>query len=246
MYRTFILLHPFPLDADFWAPTAASLAARGGVHAPEFPGFGAAPQAQEPSIDGMADAVAERIASVAPGGRAVVCGVSMGGYVALALAARHPERVAGLVLSGTHARPDDDAARAARRANAERARAGAVAGVLGDVVPRLTAPDADRSARDAVDAIAARAGGAAVAGALEAMAARADRRPDLPGLDIPARVLWGEDDAVVPHEAAVELAGGLPRASLHVVPGAGHLVPMERPAVFLVHALAVAAEALPD
>ncbi len=238
-----MLLHPFPLDADFWSPVAASLAAGGGVHAPEFPGFGSAPAADAPSIDAMADAVARRIEDAAPGGRAVVCGVSMGGYVALALTARHPQRVAGLVLSGTHARPDDEEARAARRANAARARAGAVAEVVGGLVPRLLAPGADPRVREAVATIAARQPGTAVAGALEAMAERSDRRPDLAAMDIPARVLWGEHDGPIPCDAAAELADGLPSGGLHVVPGAGHLIPMERPAAFLVHAMAVAGQA---
>lgn len=241
MHRTFFLLHPFPQDADFWTPVAATLAAQAGVHAPEFPGFGTAPAVDAPSIDGHADAVAERIAATAPGGRAVVCGVSMGGYIALSLAARHPERVAGLVLSGTHARPDDDAARAARHANAARARGGAVSAVVGELLPRLLPEGAERHVVDHVAAVAARQSGPAVAGALEAMAARADRRPDLAGIRVPTRVLWGEEERTVPREAAAELAEGL-GGTLHVVPGAGHLIPVERPAVFLVHALAVAAE----
>lgn len=243
MRPTFILLHPFPLDAEFWTPVAASLAARGGVHAPEFPGFGAAPGAEAPSIDTAADAVARLIADAAPDGRAVVCGVSMGGYIALALAARHPLRVAGLVLSGTHARADAPEARASRLANAARARSGAGAAVVGEIVPRLLPPDADPATLAGVRAIAERQSGAAVAGALEAMAARADRRGDLAGMDVAARVLWGEHDGPVPRDAAAELADGLPHGTLHVVPGAGHLIPVERPAVFLVHALAVASAA---
>lgn len=98
-----VLLHPFPLDAGFWNAVRPALSADRPVVACEFPGLGSAPMAEEPSVDGFADSVAATIAAECPQGRAVVCGLSLGGYVALALAARHPERVAALVLADTRA-----------------------------------------------------------------------------------------------------------------------------------------------
>jgi pimeloyl-ACP methyl ester carboxylesterase len=110
-----VLLHPFPLDASFWAPVAPLLAADREVVTLEFPGLGAAPPAEAPSVDGYADLVAERIA-VMRGGRAAVCGLSLGGYAALSLAARRPAGVAALVLADTRAVADTpEAGRAASR-----------------------------------------------------------------------------------------------------------------------------------
>ena len=70
----------------------------------DLPGHGA--RAGEPfSLDGAADLLAATIRDEAAGGRAVVVGLSLGGYVAMVLAARHPERVRGLVLAGATAEP---------------------------------------------------------------------------------------------------------------------------------------------
>lgn len=227
-----VLLHPFPFDGTFWNPVAARLAADRAVHVPEFPGFGVAAPVRDPSIDGAADAVAERIGAQCPGGRAVVCGVSMGGYIALALAARHPGRVAGLILSGTRAEADDAAGRAGRHAGADRVLAGDRAGYLDELIPGAVAPG-NHDALATVAGIAAVQTPEAIAGALLAMARRADRVADLPAMDMPALVLRGTEDALIPAASAATLQAGLPDAVGHTVPGAGHLIPAERPAVFL-------------
>lgn len=227
-----VLLHPFPFDGTFWNPVAARLAADRAVHAPEFPGFGAAPPVDAPSIDAVADAVADRIGVQCPAGRAVVCGVSMGGYIALALAARHPGSVAGLILSGTRAEADDAAARAGRHAGAERVLGGDRGGFLDELIPRAVAP-ANPGALAAVAAIAALQTPEAIAGALVAMAGRPDRVADLPAMDMPALVLRGSEDALIPAGSAAALQAGLPDAQGHAVPGAGHLIPVERPGLFV-------------
>ena len=223
-----VLLHPFPLDGTFWDPVAARLAAGRAVHVPRFPGFGGAPVHEDPSIAGFADSVADRIGAQAPHGRAVVCGVSMGAYVAQALAARHPGQVAGLILSGTRADADAPDARDARLEHARALDAGRRDEFLQGLVPRLV-PAHDAAALGRADAIAHRQPAAAMAAAMRAMAARPDRSGELAAMDVPALVLRGDADAVIPADAARSLADGLPQGRLHVVEGAGHLVPLERP-----------------
>ena len=99
---TLILLHAFPLDRDMWRPQVAALGGKQRVLALDLPGFGQSPQSTGFTIDSAADLVA----GSAPG-RVVVCGLSMGGYVALAFARRYPERLAGLILADTRSEPDD-------------------------------------------------------------------------------------------------------------------------------------------
>lgn len=236
-----ILLHPFPLDGRFWEPTLGPLAARTMVYAPHFPGFGAtgADLGAAPSIAAVADGLARWIVGAAAGGRAIVAGVSMGGYLALSLAARHPERVAGLVLADTHAAADDPPGRAGRHDFAARARSGDLQGALDGLLPRLVAdgnPDALARARNIAD----HQHPEAVARAQEAMAERADHRADLPRLsDLPAILLRGEHDAVTPQAAMDEMAVGLGAGPVRTIPGAGHLAPLERPEAFIVAALEV-------
>jgi len=225
-----VLLHPFPVNARFWDPLLAAGVGDRPVLRPEAPGFGAAPPRDGWTIAGWADEVAETIAAEAPGGRAAVAGASMGGYCALALAAAHPQRVEGLVLIDTRGEADDEATRAGRMATVARIAAEGLDPVLDALLPRLVAPDAPPAVRRALRDLAAAQSPAAVAAALHALAGRPDRRPDLPAVQVPTLVVVGEHDAPTPPAAARDLAAAIPGARLAVVPGAGHMSPMEDPA----------------
>ena len=222
-----VLLHAFPLDAGLWSGVLPELSADRTVVTPEFPGLGGAAVRRGPTVDGFADDVAERIAAL-PGGRAAVGGLSLGGYVALALAARHPERVAALVLSNTRAEPDTEEAAAGRHASAAQVRNGGLAQFLDGFVPRMVATG-DLAALHATRAIADAQDPEAVAGALEALAGRADRRPDLPAMAMPALVIAGSEDGLTPPALSEAMVAALPDARLHLVAGAGHLTALERP-----------------
>jgi len=101
---TIVFLHGTRLTGSSWAAQVRALGDEFHCLAPDLPGHGA--QAAVPfAVDDAADRVAEVIASEAHGGRATVVGLSLGGYVAMAVAARHPERVAGLVVAGATAEP---------------------------------------------------------------------------------------------------------------------------------------------
>jgi 3-oxoadipate enol-lactonase len=225
-----VLLHPFPLDAGAWAPVAPLLAADRELVTLEFPGLGAAPPVDAPSVDGFADQVAERIAGMRSG-RAAVCGLSLGGYAALSLAARHPGRAAALVLANTRAEADTPEAAEGRHRSAALVRASGTASFLDDFIPRMVGPG-DDAAREAARAIADRQAPEGVARALEALAGRADRRADLPGIAAPALVIVGSEDALTPVHFSETLVAGLPNAELVIIEGAGHLTALERPAEF--------------
>jgi pimeloyl-ACP methyl ester carboxylesterase len=222
-----VLLHAFPLDAGLWSGVVPGLSAERIVLTPEFPGLGGAAPRPGVSVDGFADDVAARIAAL-PGGRAAVGGLSLGGYVALALAARHPDRVAALVLSNTRAEPDTAEAAAGRHESAARARAGDLPGFLDGFVPRMVAPG-DPGALDATRAIADAQDPEGVAAALEALAGRGDRRPDLAAMAMPALVIAGSEDALTPPPLSEAMVAAMPDARLHMIAGAGHLTALERP-----------------
>lgn len=226
-----VLLHPFPLDARFWEPVASTLGADRAVIAPDFPGLGQGPLEKAPSVNGFADRLAARIAAEAPAGGAVVCGLSLGGYAALALAARHPQRVAALILADTRAEPDTPEAREGRHAWARSVREHGPGPFLDDFVPRLVAPG-DAASLGAARAIADGQRPEGLARGLEALAGRGDRRPDLPAMDVPALVIVGAEDALTPVPFSEALVAALPDAELVVIPGAGHLTALEAPAAF--------------
>jgi pimeloyl-ACP methyl ester carboxylesterase len=165
------------------------------------------------------------------GGRAAVCGLSLGGYAALALVARHPERVAALVLADTRAEPDTAEAAAGRHRAAALVRGSGPATFLDEFIPPLVAPG-DEAALAAARAIADAQDPEAIAGALEALAGRADRRHDLAAIAAPTLVIVGSEDTLTPLPFAETLAEGIPDAELVVIEGAGHLSAMERPEEF--------------
>lgn len=228
---TLVLLHPFPMDSGFWSAVMPALADERPVIALEFPGLGASPMLPHPAVDGFADQVAQTIAAEVPGGRAAVCGLSLGGYAALALAARTPERVAALVLADTRAEADTPEAQEGRHAAAALVRAEGAAPFLDDFIPRLVAPG-DHASLSAARAIADAQEPEGIARALEALAGRADRRIDLPRMAMPALVIVGSRDALTPLPFAQTMVDGLPDSELVVIPGAGHLTALEAPDAF--------------
>lgn len=227
-----VLVHAFPVDHRMWLDVTDLLAGDQTVLAPDLPGFGASARlAGEPSLDTMADGVAGALHEAGVE-RAVVAGLSLGGYVALALAERHPGLVAGLGLVDTRSTADDDSTRAGRLRVAEdvmaELRVDAVVGA------RTTLLGADNRARrpDLVERIERwirDQGPAAVADAQRAMASRPDRTHVLRAFGGPATVVVGEQDEVTPLSAAQHMAKALADVELVVVPGAGHLTSNENP-----------------
>src|SRR6266536_3875633 len=132
-----VLLHAFPLDSGVWVPQVEAL---GGYQAivPDLRGFGAARE-RAGEITPM-DLLAEDVAKLLDEReleRVVICGLSMGGYVALAFARRHGERLGGLVLCDTRAGTDTEEAAASRLAMADRVLAEGVGFVPEAMLPRL-------------------------------------------------------------------------------------------------------------
>lgn len=229
-----VLLHPFPLDAGFWDDVRRLLERERPVLAPDFPGFGAA--AAEPGwgVDDAADAVARLIAAGAgdAGGGAAVCGLSLGGYVAMSLALRHPDAVAALVLACTRAEADDADARAARDRGIVTIRTEGTPPFLDGLIARALSPDASPRVRARAREIADGQAGEAVVAALDALRDRPDRRDALGSIRAPTLVIAGADDVVIPAASTTALAEGIPGARLETLPGAGHLAALERPEAF--------------
>lgn len=228
-----LFAHAFPMDRRMYRRQVDALA-KANVHAiaPDLRGFGASrdlPKAG--SIDDHADdlvALLDRLGVE----RAVVCGLSMGGYVALSLARRHASRLSGLLLADTKAGADDDAAKQARAANIERARHDGVIAVFDAMVPNVLPPDADRAVVEELRGLAAAQDPAGVVAALEAMRDRPDATSALASISVPTRVIVGSADRATPLAQAEILARAIPGAQLTVLEGAGHFTCVERPSEF--------------
>jgi pimeloyl-ACP methyl ester carboxylesterase len=174
-------------------------------------------------------ALAADVLSRAPS-RFAVAGLSMGGYCAFEILRQAPERVLGLALVDTSARPDTPESKANREKQIERARTD-YRSIVAELVPKWIHPsrlhDADvgQVARD----MALEAGPEVFARQQRAIISRADSRPLLSGIRWPTIVVCGRDDALMPMEIHAELASGISGATLEVIEACGHLSPLERP-----------------
>lgn len=226
-----VFLHAFPLDGSMWKE--ANRFSDRQTLAPDFPGFGAHPAAA-PNLDDFADAVAEAMDNAAIS-RAVLVGLSMGGYVAFRFHARYPERVAGLVLADTRAGADTAEAAAKRTAQAERARREGIAWLADEMLPNLLGTTSRNERPHLVEAIRRvmdSASAEGVAQALIAMRERPDSTPALPSIDVPVLALAGAEDAITPPSEARLIADRTPRGRLAEIPRAGHLSALENPEAF--------------
>ncbi|WP_158046157.1 alpha/beta fold hydrolase [Skermanella pratensis] len=178
------------------------------------------------SIAALAAAVLE---SAPP--RFAVAGLSMGGYVALEIARRAPERVAKLALLDTNARADTDEQRRRRRGLMALANQGEFRGVTPRLLPMLIHPSrtGEEALTGTVMGMAERVGKDAFLRQQTAIMGRPDSRGDLPGITSPTLVLCGREDALSTLEMHVEMAGLIPRARLAVIEECGHLATLERP-----------------
>ena len=233
-----VLLHPFPFAAEVWSGELEALSARRRVIAPNLRGFGRTvpfDAATAPSVDAMADDVAALLDALGVEGPIVLGGLSMGGYVTLSFARRHPGRLRALILADTRAEPDDADARAKRDASIARVEKGDVAGFVDDMLAKL-AGETTRTERPEIvkrmREMMLRTPAPTIAKTLAVLRDRPDARPHLGSIQVPALVLVGTEDVVTPPPAADVMVKAIPRATLVTIPGAGHLSNVEAPAAF--------------
>ncbi|MCX2949830.1 alpha/beta fold hydrolase [Lentzea sp. NEAU-D7] len=213
-----VLLHAFPLDARMWDVP--------GALTPSLRGSG------EPDLDTVAAQVLgvldERNLD-----RVVLGGCSMGGYVAMALLRRAPDRVKGLVFVDTKHTADTPEAAANRHAMADRVEREGVGEWLADaMLPNLLGPDASDTARASVRTMILDQQAEDVAWWQRAMAKRPDSTDVLESLNVPSLVLVGEHDKLTPPDVAAKLAVTLMHSTSERIENSGHLPPVEQPDEF--------------
>jgi len=228
-----VLLHGFPLGRWIWDDARAALRDRYRVITPDLRGHGDSQVTPGPYVmDALADDVAALLDQLRVD-RAVVGGLSMGGYAAFAFWRRHAARVRALVLCDTRAHADNAGEKVVRQSTAKVALEKGTAAVVDGMLPKLLAPRtlSGRAELTAtVRARLARTDPRAVAATLLGMKERPDSTPTLATITVPTLLLVGEDDQLTPPALARAMAAEIRGARLVVVPEAGHLAPVEQPA----------------
>jgi pimeloyl-ACP methyl ester carboxylesterase len=232
--QTILFIHGFPLDHTIWNHQVADLAGWRRI-APDLRGMGRSevPDGAYSMTSYAADLVA--LLDALGADRVVLCGLSMGGYIAFEFLRQWRERVAGLVLMDTRAQADGPEARRARDAMAALARTEGARAIAEAMLPKLLGEGTRQRDDETVARVRTMIEATPVTGiigALEAMRDRSDSTPLLPTISgIPTLVVVGEEDRLTPPDQARSIAEAIPGARLEIVAGAGHLPPMERPPV---------------
>ena len=229
-----VFLHGFPHNRSLWAPQVGGLATPCRTIALDLRGFGESSVTAPFSMDRYADDVAAAIAALGVD-RAVVVGLSMGGYVAFALWRRHRALVRALVLCDTKAGADDEKGRETRREMIALTREKGAAAVADKMIAGMVGKSTREKNPDFVEAMhrmMSLAPAAGIAGALDAMLHREDSVPTLATISVPTLILVGEEDALTPASEARAMHHGIAGSDLHVIAGAGHVSNAERPAAF--------------
>jgi 3-oxoadipate enol-lactonase len=224
----FILLHGFAMNRSIWADLAGSQLGDHLVILPDLRGHGESDAPKGPySMSLMAADLAYLMDDLGLE-QAIVCGHSMGGYVALAFAKHYPQRLAGLGLITTNAQADPEDKRTGRFALVEQVRKQGSVAVAESLAPRLSN---DPSVVDQAHRLIGAADPQGLIGALAGMAERPDRTNLLPQLTVPALVVAGEADQITDFADAKALADALPQGRFFGIPGVGHLPMTETPAM---------------
>ena len=226
-----LFVHGFPLDRTMWRHQLATLTRCQRI-APDLRGVGGSTASPEGySMGGYADDLVAVLDALGVR-QAVVCGLSMGGYIVFELLRRYPERVRAAALCDTRAEPDSQDARRSRDELAALAAAQGPSAVGERMLPRLLAaatlanlPEVVKQCRD----MAGRFSVLGMVGALRALRDRPDSTPMLGRIRVPTLVVAGSEDQISPPAVAQAMAQAIPGARCAVIPGAGHLAPLEQP-----------------
>lgn len=233
---TLLLIHGFPLDGSFWQPQVEGLSGAAHVLAPDLRGFGtdARPLPEAMTMESYAEDMKELLDGAGIE-RAVLCGLSMGGYVAMAFLEQWPDRAAGLILCNTRSTADSEEGKAARERTALDALskgAGVIARAMAPKVLSQRTRDEHPEEARRIEAIMARQRPDAIAAAARGMALRPDRTEALRRIAVPSLIITGSEDDLMPFETSEAMHRAIPGSTLVVINGAAHLSSAESSSEF--------------
>ena len=233
--RAVIFLHGFPFNRTMWRSQMQRLAGRCRVIACDLRGYGETETGEAAfsmelftnDLLGLMDAL--RIE------RAVLCGISLGGCIALEAAERRPERFSALILCGCRCSADTPEEQARKLAAVKAIKDEGVPNFAEALLGRLFAPKTYETAPEVVAAVRTmmlQSSPLSLERTLLAMRVREETCSKLPELRMPVLLLVGETDGVTPPENAAYMKEHFPHAHLSVIPGTGHLSNLENPDAF--------------
>lgn len=238
--KTIVFIHGFPFNHEMWRAQIELLKGHYRVIAYDVRGHG-----QSAVGDGqyMVEFFVDDLISLLDHlkvERAILCGLSMGGYITLRAVERSPERFQAMVLCDTSSEADTNEAKLRRAATVQAVKRDGVKTFAETFVKSVFASETFDKKPDVVQfikRIIESTSPTAISGTLLALAARSETTSSLPKMKIPALIMVGEQDKLTPPSISEMMHGKLPTSELHVIPKAAHLSNLENPDEFDRHLL---------
>ncbi len=231
-----LFIHGYPLDRHLWDEQVSELSDIARVLAPDLRGHGGSDAVPGPyPMDLHAEDCQAFLDALRVTQPLVLCGLSMGGYVAFAFYRKYPERVAGFILAATRAGAEAPEGKTNRDKAMALAREKGVGAIAESLLPKMLAPKTYQARPDLVARVKAMLEGASLDGVLGDLAGlrdRTDSTSTLATIDRPTLILHGADDQLIPASEADVMRAGIQGSQLKILPDAGHLLNMEQPEMF--------------
>jgi pimeloyl-ACP methyl ester carboxylesterase len=226
-----VLLHGYPFNRSLWTEQVSALSNSYRVITPDLRGLGESDSRPgAATMNRMAQDVVELLDQLEIS-RAVIGGLSMGGYVALAFYKQFPSRVRALVLADTRPQADTEEGKQTRVQQAEKALAEGMAGIADSMLPKLLTPETVSKRPEVVKRVRdmmLKTKPEGAAGALLGMAERDDQTPLLAQIACPALILVGREDPITPVPDSEKMNREIAGSRLVVIDNAAHVSNLER------------------
>jgi pimeloyl-ACP methyl ester carboxylesterase len=233
--QAIIFMHGFPFNYTSWQPQVDHFKENYRVIAYDIRGFGSSSiSTEKQSIQLMADdliAIMDELAI----DKAVVCGLSMGGYIALYAISRYADRFSGLILCDTQCEADTEEARNKRFKTIEQISKNGLKSFAVPFMEAVFGPktyDNNAELVQSIKEIVLSANIETVKATLKALAERGETCSILAGINVPTLLIFGSEDKITPPERGSDMQAQIPNAILEVIEGAGHLSNLENPREF--------------
>ena len=228
-----LFVHGFPLDHTMWAAQLDCFRQGYRVIAPDLRGFGKSDGANDLlTMEQFADDLKSLLDASRVEEPITLCGLSMGGYIAFQFALKYPGLLSRLILCDTRAAADSQEVQMNREVVASQVLEEGPEFLVDGMIEKLFAPISGQTNPEMirqVKEVIRNSSPLAIAGASRGMAQRIDAQPYLADIEVPALVLCGSEDVITPPEEMEKFSRKMPRAEFHVIAGAGHMAPLEKP-----------------
>lgn len=230
-----VFIHGFPFDNTMWTPQMMALPQEYRAVSFDVRGHGESDVADgQYSIELFADDLLSLMDHLDIR-KAVLCGLSMGGYIALRAVERHPDRVQALILCDTRSEADSNEAKVKRASQIKAVKSQGVKPFAASFVKAVFAPETferNPKAVKTIQSIIESTSPLSICGTLLALAARTDTTTALPGIKVPTLIMVGEHDTLTPSSASQSMQALIKGSEIHIIPEAAHMSNMENTAVF--------------